>query len=253
MPKREQPDSSDMELSRSARLAERREQRRNILVSFSACSLLTLVVGGIAASRFGSDDSADARVKLVNPGSGVLAERQSSFTLPVTTTTEPELPELDPLPPLSTDPVTTTVAPTTTTALVLPPGFENLFTTTLPTTTTTAPAPAPADIQWSATPSTTTVQSGAQVSVRVTARNVGGSSGTAMSPSCPSSPVTFALPSVKVCAQGAADFTLAPGASQSWTTGFSATSNGDRTGNALKPGRYFVTFGGATIILNVVP
>lgn len=252
MPKREQPDSSDMELTRSARLAERREQRRNILVSISACSLLTLVVGGVAASRFGADDSANARVKVVNPGSGVLSERQSSFTLPVTTTTEPELPELDPLPPLPTEAVTTTVAPTTTTALVLPPGFENLFTTSLPTTTTTAPAPAPADIQWSAAPSSVTAQSGAQVSVKVTARNVGGSPGTTTSPTCPSSPVNFSLPAAKVCAQGSVDFTLAPGASQTWSTGFSATSNGDRTGSALNPGRYFVTFGGATIILNVV-
>ncbi len=230
----------ESDLSRQARLAEQREQRRAVLTTTIVGVTASLLIGGFAFARLQSDDT----TKIVVGGAS-----SSSFSVPKSTTTL----FVDPTTTSTKAPATstsTTLAPVTTTFPPIPANIGDLFTTTTAPSTTTVPVTVPptvptiavaANVVWSSSPNPLRLESGAKGNFSVSATNVGNGAG---SVNCP------ALPNGVVCTQQ--QFTLQPNQTKKWTGVVWATTTGTVSGNPLSLGSHQIVVGPAVLKLQIV-
>ena len=239
----------ESELSRQARLVEQRQQRRGVLTTITVAISASLLIGGFAFARLQTDRKPTVEVSGVSSVSSTSSPKFVAPIIPTTQFVDPTTTTIKRVTPAAS--TSTSSAATTTTFPPIPPNLGDLFTTTTapPTTTTavvptiapTAPTvPVAPNIVWTTSPNPLQLQSGAQGTFTVTARNIGNGAGQV---GCPP------MPNGVVCTQQ--QFTLAPNQSKSWSGVVWATTGGSRLGKSLTPGNHQIFIGVAVLRLRV--
>jgi hypothetical protein len=232
---------------RTAKSAQLRNQRRSVFMTALIGATVTAILAGAAAFRI-RDANAKKPVKIVTTTTTV--PRTSTTVDPAddTTFTTEFVPTTN---ASEADPITTTTKPATTTS-------SSTSTSTTSTTVVTAPPPtspgqhgAP-HIVWHLSPASATLQSGAQMTLIITATNAGNAGGTVNVPPCPAAPHAESVvrspsgdPLSNACHSGPQTLSIAPGQHYNWTDTISATSDATRYGSALAPGNYLVLVTGS--------
>ena len=232
-------DAPEPNPGRLAKREEQRRQRRSVFMTALIGSTVTAVLAAAAAFRI-HDTSTGNGVRIVTttttlapPATTAPDDNTTVPTLFVPTSQAPGTPA----PTTAAAPTSTSTSTTSTTTVAAPP----------PPRPTPPTQPGQANVVWNLSPSTVTVQSGAQTSVTLTATNHGTAAGIVVVPGCPASPHSYSVvrgPGAQhfgnACHSGAQMLTIAPGQSYRWVDTVSATTDATRLGSALPPGNYVV-------------
>ena len=214
-----------------------RNQRRSVFITAMIGATVTAILAGAAAFRI-HDASAKNHVKIVTTTTVPRTSTTADPSADTTFTTE-FVPSTD-VP--GSDPTTDTTAAATTTS-------SSTSTSTTSTTVAHAPPPPPGhqgapNIVWHLSPASATLQSGAQMTLIITATNAGNAGGTVTVPPCAAAPHPDSVvrsqagdPLSNSCHPGPQTLSIAPGQHYNWTDTISATNDATRYGSPLARGQ----------------